>query len=365
MPVKSLKLRHGLLCIFAFGSLLWLLTLSVGPDGITQRYHEEDDEGISLIWKARQGTYDDNQGNTKAQRIAIVTLYDHVTPKPDKIGGRYLDVLHLSLDNKFQYAARHGYPFYIDNHQWIDKDRPVAWSKLLAIASRLESYDWVFWVDIDTLFMNWNITLESLTDDRYDLIVTKDASNLNSGVMLFKSSPWSKSFLLECYNQTEFLIHKDIYEQRAIIKVLGMGNNRDHVKFLKQNVMNSYTKYHGHHAHYKEGDFIIHFAGCRYYPLCKSRMDSLFVQMYISSVTKNHGRNLEDHVQHHDGGLHHHVEAEIEAYNQRLLELERVRHSETTVTVRRMYSESEHDREKSVPLSDSSTEINVVIVKQK
>jgi len=86
------------------------------------------------------------------------------------------------------------------------------------------------WVDVDTLFMNFNIKLENLIDENYDFVVTNDGSGkfksdhmitvsrfihtlpialgLNSGVMLFRQSQWAKDFLYECYQQTQFLIHK-------------------------------------------------------------------------------------------------------------------------------------------------------------
>eukprot|EP01102_Stenamoeba_stenopodia_P013984 TRINITY_DN4601_c0_g1_i2.p1 TRINITY_DN4601_c0_g1~~TRINITY_DN4601_c0_g1_i2.p1 ORF type:complete len:367 (-),score=68.66 TRINITY_DN4601_c0_g1_i2:33-1133(-) len=206
----------------------------------------------------------------KRAEIAIITIYDNETQTPGAIGGRYLDILNMSLTNKQTYAKRHGYDFHVDLHMWIDKDRPVAWSKLLAIRKRLDEYKWVMWVDVDTLFMNFNIKLESLIDENYDFIVTNDGSGLNSGVMLFRQSQWAKDFLLECYQQTQFLIHKDIYEQRSIQHLVNTNpENGKHIKYLPQSSMNSYTRYHAAHYAYKEGEFMVHMAGCRFLPNCK------------------------------------------------------------------------------------------------
>lgn len=207
---------------------------------------------------------------TKRPDIAIITIYDNETQVPGAIGGRYLDILNMSLTNKKAYASRHGYDFHVDLHMWIDKDRPVAWSKLLAIRKRLDEYKWVMWVDVDTLFMNFNTKLESLIDDNYDFVVTNDGSGLNSGVMLFRQSQWAKDFLYECYQQTQFLIHKDIYEQRSIQHLVNTNpENQRHIKYLPQSAMNSYTKYHAAHYAYKEGEFMVHMAGCRFLPSCK------------------------------------------------------------------------------------------------
>lgn len=56
----------------------------------------------------------------------------------------------------------------------LDSSRPLGWSKIKAIKSRLAEYDWIMWNDVDTaLIMNKNIRLESFlpADDDVDLVV--------------------------------------------------------------------------------------------------------------------------------------------------------------------------------------------------
>ena len=40
--------------------------------------------------------------------------------------------------------------------------RPASWSKILAVLSALDAYDWVMWVDADILITNTSMPLERL-----------------------------------------------------------------------------------------------------------------------------------------------------------------------------------------------------------
>jgi len=190
------------------------------------------------------------------------------------------------------YAGRHGYHFYVDNHMWVNKSRPIAWSKLLALRERLNKYKWVMWMDLDTVIMNMDTKLEDIVDDRFDVILTKDNSGLNSGVMLWRNTTWSRNFLLEAYNQDQFLSSTEIYEQRAIIHVLNRNQsaNAHHVKYLPQEVMNSYSHYHSKQHVWKQGEFIVHLAGCRFVTHCKKK----FAELYQSYISRSYSLNKVD-----------------------------------------------------------------------
>ena len=56
-----------------------------------------------------------------------------------------------------------------------------------------KDYDWVLWVDIDTLFMNMDLALERFLDNRYDMIVSRNAQGANAGIFLVRVS------LCSCY----------------------------------------------------------------------------------------------------------------------------------------------------------------------
>ena len=111
-------------------------------------------------------------------RIAIVTLYDS---KRFTIGNR-------SALNKQQYARGHGYTVYVDNHFLNVQERRPSWFKVKAVLSHLDDFDWVMWVDADTLFMNFERSIEELLDVRYDMIVTEDRRGINAGVWIIQNT---------------------------------------------------------------------------------------------------------------------------------------------------------------------------------
>ena len=144
------------------------------------------------------------RGNRKRQRkkqnVTIVSLcqYDpSVTP-----------LAMLSIQNKMKYSQRHGYDLYVETYTDF-KDRPPAWSKVQIMMKYMKSpfmYDWVVWMDCDTLIMNMSVPLEILftktilgtsidqtehdllndeemegEEDEVQMILTEDGNMLNTG----------------------------------------------------------------------------------------------------------------------------------------------------------------------------------------
>jgi hypothetical protein len=142
-----------------------------------------------------------------------------------------------------------------------------------------ELFDWVLWVDSDAIIVNNNIKIENLIDDDFDLLITEDCFAYNTGVFLMKNTAASKKFLRECIEKGHHVGHP-WEEQAAWIEVLE-NNDYYKVKPLSQRSMNSYpvqgsregwyTKVNektyywdserSKAGEYKDGDFIIHFAG--------------------------------------------------------------------------------------------------------
>ena len=181
--------------------------------------------------------------------------------------------------NREQYCSLHGYTLFF--HKTPVNDKPPAWSKLEIILNIFEkqAFDWVLWVDSDAVIKNKEIKVEELIDNDFDLILSKDGYTYNSGVFLIRNTESSKKFLEECLAKEEFIGHP-WEEQAAIVDFL--ENNKDlRVYALPQRLLNSYSekpslegwytqvsgksyywdKNRGDLGTYREGDFIIHFAG--------------------------------------------------------------------------------------------------------
>ena len=221
-------------------------------------------------------------------KIGIISLCDHNVDA----------ICSASVANKQAYADRHGYDVIVDG-EIIDDSRPTSWSKLLAMRKYLPYYDFLFYVDVDTIITNVDVKLEDIVDYGYDQILAADRNGLNCGVWLIRNTPWSMWFLDEMWAQEQF-VHPSTfvlfhYEQRAMhflyqSKVWrravkqdayqGANTIRARTKVVNSCVFNSLP------AWYKKGDFLVHLAGLKgvakcvmfryYYKTTRNEMVSRF-----------------------------------------------------------------------------------------
>lgn len=94
--------------------------------------------------------------------IAIVCLYGDPN-KNKRSNNLWNQALYDRIfENRNAYAKRYGYTIIKTPFELIDKSRPIAWSKLLAINKYLPDYDYVFYLDMDTVILNMDVSLESI-----------------------------------------------------------------------------------------------------------------------------------------------------------------------------------------------------------
>lgn len=219
-------------------------------------------------------------------KIAIVSFSDE---KKAPRGRSFEGLMKLVGVNKRNYAQKMGYDF-VDGKWLVDRSRPPNWSKILAINFYLDSYDWVFWNDADTVITNPDISLESILMAAIghldfhaspDLLVTEDVGGVNAGVFFIRRSKWSKEFLDKWWNETSFIKFGstksgDNAAMKHLINNLCLEDLQSHVMISPmQCLFNSYpwnptwkslyrllsspqTIWKGT---YSRGDFMVHFAG--------------------------------------------------------------------------------------------------------
>lgn len=183
------------------------------------------------------------------------------------IGEKYKNMVKYGIRTKEQYCKKHNYDYY-DEEKYYDRDRPIAWSKINIINSCLNddknNYDYVVWIDADTLVMNQEIKIEELiekyTDDK-DVTVAQDYKMINTGVIIIKNTLWSRRFFDFLYDQTQFIDHPN-WEQGAFINLYenNISESQKHINVLPlelQNKLNSYWFTYNY-----DDCFILHFPGC-------------------------------------------------------------------------------------------------------
>lgn len=197
--------------------------------------------------------------STFSAKIAVVSYVDSPS---------YKERVKWGLKANTEYCEKNGYDFLLFEER-LDPSRSAGWSKYLHIQNLLEDsdYEWVVWVDADTIIMNLDIPLEWFCDDQYDFIISRDFNYLNAGVMLFKNSEWSKAFLKAIYRNIDHINH--VWpEEATILSIIEKTPFKERAKVVPQRLFNSYTEEviakppnTKTKVHYEPGDFLIHFAG--------------------------------------------------------------------------------------------------------
>lgn len=258
-------------CCFIFAVIVALNHYMVYLLGLTPRV-------CTPGWKAI--------GSTSELRIALITLSDVRKPQGSSSPGRdFGGVLQATWANKDSYASRHNYS-YIDASLLLDANRPPSWSKILAVRHYLKDYDWILWIDADTLITNPSIRIESLLprDRELDLIITKDQTGYNAGMWLLRNSAWSLKFLDRWWAMDSFIRRRpgdtksgDNDALKHLLGKMSRGESRAHVGVVPQCCFNSYLwvgsvrnrwRYLWNPRSfqlglYQQGDFILHLAGIR------------------------------------------------------------------------------------------------------
>eukprot|EP01135_Chromosphaera_perkinsii_P011896 Nk52_evm13s2531 gene=Nk52_evmTU13s2531 len=222
-------------------TLYWYCTRHPLGDLITDR----NTVGVERSYRTAEGGNIDAKGNDgKKIAIAMVNVPG---------GNNYWDVLkerfvnykwyqgvRESFQNHQKYADKHGYDLLVltDRIKDFGIEHPTFMKvPFLQRIFRTRKYSWVWMVDFDTLVTNKNIKLESIIDDNFDVVMTKDGNGLNAGSMLFKNSDWTMRFLDDVLSRR----HWGFYEEQSPMKeILLSPEGEKHLKVIPQRTMNSY-----------------------------------------------------------------------------------------------------------------------------
>lgn len=202
-------------------------------------------------------------------KIAIATLFDK----------NYEDLANIAIPNFMEYAKHHGYDLIFFD-ETVDASRPPQWSKVKAVEYLLNQYTWVWWLDIDALIMNPSIALESIIDENYDMIFTKNKySVISNGSSFYKNTELTKNFLKDCYDMSRDILKSiDVFtfdhEQKPMrvlyqqapeysnkIKLIHERVCNSYWYTSTKSVVDSYPNWNREDNIYQDGDFVINFCG--------------------------------------------------------------------------------------------------------
>jgi len=156
-----------------------------------------------------------SQSKSKNYSICLTTYFDKGF---EEIGS-------LCLESLKKYAKKYGFDIKLYND--FKSNRPAPWNKIKIVEKILNDkkrYDFVFWIDADALFVNFDEDIRLEIEPENDLYLVKHQINEskipNTGVFLLRNSDWSKEFLKEVWDKKEY-IHHNWWENAAINELLG------------------------------------------------------------------------------------------------------------------------------------------------
>jgi hypothetical protein len=174
---------------------------------------------------------------------------------------RYQEVADVSLPNMYEYAERHGYSVHEIK---LTNDEGFHYKKNEAFVDLFDSYDLIFYKDIDSMITDLSRPIESFIDDEHDLFICKDdIFGINGGSLIIKNTDggiWVNEFILgerENFNNEQEVMNWAFHNATSFIP---------HVKILPHPSINSYpyeaypelkmvTEQEGC---WKEGNFLLH-----------------------------------------------------------------------------------------------------------
>ncbi|KAF2424229.1 hypothetical protein EJ08DRAFT_700824 [Tothia fuscella] len=184
---------------------------------------------------------------------------------------------HLSLKNKAYYAKKHGYDFYVDYEQ--HNERGLMWSKfdMVQRVANMSKYDWVWWMDFDTLITNTNTKLEDVVAESLkglenansvDWLFTPDCFELNAGSFLTRATPRINKFVNAVieYHETHATQEHQLSEQDCMRDIMFKEKRfLDNTHFIPQHKINAFPAeipcFDQTKIKWEPGTFAIHFAG--------------------------------------------------------------------------------------------------------
>ncbi|KAF2636678.1 hypothetical protein P280DRAFT_472893 [Massarina eburnea CBS 473.64] len=185
--------------------------------------------------------------------------------------------LHASLMGKAHYARRHGYDLIVDYE--AHADRGIMWWKFEMITRliRENKYDWLWWIDFDTLITNTDIKVADIIEetlanatapDEIDYLLTHDCNGLNMGSFIARAHERSVKFFkdtsaIETHGREK---GESMSEQDAMVRLLETDPATAHRAIqVPQWKLNAFPDeiscFDEHEIGWKPGTFVLHFAG--------------------------------------------------------------------------------------------------------
>ncbi len=137
--------------------------------------------------------------------------------------GNYRGLLSRSAISFEKYARRWDWDLILSTEDLAER-RPFPWGKIPLLRALMDEYEWLLWVDADVVMVDIeaDITREIREDKNLYLVEHHGTEyHANTGVMLLRSSDWSREFLDEVWALGEIYRDHPWWENAAALVLLG------------------------------------------------------------------------------------------------------------------------------------------------
>lgn len=193
-------------------------------------------------------------------RILVFTVYNEDSHE----GCSFSELAKITMPSYEEYCKIHGYDFKVKN-QNVLPGRLIGWSRFEFFLENIDNYDYMFYVETDSMLMNQTIRLENLIDDNYEMIVSRTPNQkyieLNTGPIIVKCSEWSRQFITFLNSKKEYKNHQMVDQQLLTDAVNNDPEIRNKFKIVNLRFFNSFCHKWYIDNNFKIGDFICHAAG--------------------------------------------------------------------------------------------------------
>jgi|SaaInlStandDraft_5_1057022.scaffolds.fasta_scaffold00977_18 hypothetical protein len=223
--------------------------------------------------------------------IGILTVCSN-----DNYFKKYEEPLFIKRD----YCKYHNYNFIIKLFNKCN-----GWEKILVLKEELKKYDYIFMSDTDVIITNRDIRIEDIIYKYYKknkfMYISCDYNSINSGNIIWKNCDESFEFLDKVIelgkNNIRFSLNIPynvigIYEQPSIIYWINKEYNNN-IIIIPQYEINSYIidkkNINNERGLWKNGDFLIHFAGLNNNNININNLINKFCYIYKINIIKKEG----------------------------------------------------------------------------
>ncbi|MDQ3484861.1 MAG: hypothetical protein M3445_05555, partial [Actinomycetota bacterium] len=144
--------------------------------------------------------------------------------------GRYTALLSIATPTLIDYGERHGWDVVVSTEEHLADGRPPPWGRLPLIRELFDRYDLVWWIDADALIVDGSVDIRTELTPGKDLYLVEHVFPwphgfaASSGVMLWRSSDWSRAFVDELWSLEQYIDHP-VWENAALLDLLGYRLN--------------------------------------------------------------------------------------------------------------------------------------------